>query len=144
MGVGYDHKHSVPPPDSSAIHWHLLKTCKKIGKSVGNGRCSPADFEGMTRFEAPTGKRPEVVRIWLLAGFRLSVGPHTIEGRVWRLRKAASLVKLLALSPGHRMHREQVMDILWPDLGRRAAANNLRQVLHVTRRIFDPDPGTAS
>jgi|SRR5215217_2097584 len=42
------------------------------------------------------------------------------------------------------MHREQVMDVLWPGLGRRAASNNLRQVLHVARKIFDSDPGTAS
>jgi Tol biopolymer transport system component/DNA-binding SARP family transcriptional activator len=63
---------------------------------------------------------------------------------VWRLRKAASLVKLLALSPGHRMHREQVMEVLWPGLGPRAAANNLRHVLHVARRVFDPDPSFAT
>jgi len=84
------------------------------------------------------------VRIRLLGGFSVSVGSRTIEGSAWRLRKAASLVKLLALSSGHRMHREQVMDILWPELGTRAAANNLRQVLHVARRVFDPDPSAAS
>src|SRR5215204_2890781 len=91
----------------------------------------------------PVGS-PESVRIRLLGGFSVSVGSRTIEGSAWRLRKAASLVKLLALSSGHRMHREQVMDILWPELGTRAAANNLRQVLHVARRVFDPDPSAAS
>jgi predicted ATPase/DNA-binding SARP family transcriptional activator/DNA-binding CsgD family transcriptional regulator len=84
------------------------------------------------------------VRLRLLGGFSVSVGSRTIEGSAWRLRKAASLIKLLALSPGHRMHREQVMDVLWPDLGSRAAANNLRHVLHVARRRFDPDPNTAA
>src|SRR5438874_2119397 len=33
----------------------------------------------------------------------------------WRLKKARELVKLLALAPGHRLHREQVMDVLWRD-----------------------------
>ena len=54
--------------------------------------------------------------MWLLGGFRVSVGARTIEDGGWRLRKAASLVKLLALAPGHRLHREQAMDLLWPHL----------------------------
>jgi predicted ATPase/DNA-binding SARP family transcriptional activator/DNA-binding CsgD family transcriptional regulator len=60
----------------------------------------------------------------------------------WRLRKAAALVKVLALAPGHRLHREQVMDILWPDSGRRAASNSLRKVLHAARRTLDPGVGS--
>jgi DNA-binding SARP family transcriptional activator len=58
----------------------------------------------------------------------------------WHLRKARSLVKLLALAPGHRLHREQITDLLWPDSGREAAANNLRRVLHIARRALEPDP----
>jgi len=55
------------------------------------------------------------------------------------MRKAASLVKLLALAPGHHLHREQAMETLWPELGRRAASNNLRQALHSARRALEPD-----
>ena len=55
------------------------------------------------------------------------------------MRKAASLVKLLALAPGHRLHREQAMELLWPNLGRMAASNNLRQALHTARQVLEPD-----
>ena len=82
--------------------------------------------------------RPETLRLWLLGGFRLSVGTRTVEGE-WRLRKASALVKLLALAPGHHLHRERAMDLLWPNLGRKAAANNLSQVLHAARRTLGPD-----
>jgi predicted ATPase/DNA-binding SARP family transcriptional activator/DNA-binding CsgD family transcriptional regulator len=82
------------------------------------------------------------VRVWLLGGFRVSVGPRIIEGGAWRLRKAAALVKLLALTPRHRLHREQAMDALWPDLGRKAASNNLRQALYAARRALDRDAGS--
>jgi predicted ATPase/DNA-binding SARP family transcriptional activator/DNA-binding CsgD family transcriptional regulator len=76
----------------------------------------------------------------MLGGFRISVGTDkTIEAGAWRLRKAASLVKLLALAPGHRLHREQAIDLLWPEMGRKATANNLRQALHVARKTLDPD-----
>jgi predicted ATPase/DNA-binding SARP family transcriptional activator len=84
------------------------------------------------------------VRIWLLGGFRVSVGSKIIEQSAWRLRKPTSLVKLLTLAREHRLHREQAMDLLWPDLGRVAAANNLRQALYVARKTLDPDPKLAS
>ena len=74
------------------------------------------------------------MRIGLLGRFSVSVGDRKVDQSAWRLRKAASLVKLLALAPGHRLHREQAMDLLWPELGLRAASNNLRQALHVARR----------
>ena len=80
----------------------------------------------------------EVVRIGLLGGFRLSVGPRLIEEDRWRLRKARSLIKLLALAPDHRLHREQVMETLWPVLGMRKASNNLHQILHAVRRTLEP------
>jgi DNA-binding SARP family transcriptional activator len=85
---------------------------------------------------------PEAVRVRLLGGFQVSVGSRIIDERAWRLRKAAALVKLLALAPAHGLHREQVMEILWPDSSRSAASNNLRRVLHSARRTLDPTGGS--
>ena len=92
----------------------------------------------MTQPELTTSKGPETVRIWLLGGFSVSVGSRTLRHEEWRSKKAATLAKLLALAPGHRVHREQAMDLLWPDLGKGAASNNLRQVLYAARRVLDP------
>src|SRR5918996_1135214 len=98
------------------------------------------------RFDRPSRGRqdsaPEAVRVLLLGGFWVSVGSRTIEQDQWRLRKAASLVKHLAIAPGHRIHREQVMNLLWPDLGRKAASNNLRRVLHAARKVLDSATGS--
>ena len=47
-------------------------------------------------------------------------------------------MKLLALAPGHRLHREQVMEALWPQLGMHKASNNLHQILHAVRRALQP------
>jgi predicted ATPase/DNA-binding SARP family transcriptional activator/DNA-binding CsgD family transcriptional regulator len=96
----------------------------------------------VTRSEKLGEKVAEAVRVWLLGGFRVAVGSRTIEEDAWRLRKAAALVKLLTLAPGHRLHREQVMDLLWPDLGKKAASNNLRQALHAARRILHSTSGS--
>jgi predicted ATPase/DNA-binding SARP family transcriptional activator/DNA-binding CsgD family transcriptional regulator len=88
---------------------------------------------------ASAGGKPETVRIRLLGGFSVSVGDRSVWKDAWRLRKAASLVKLLALAPGHRLHREQAIGLLWPNLGRMAASNNLRQALHSARQALEPD-----
>jgi len=85
------------------------------------------------------------VRIWLLGGFRVSVGSSRGIGKdEWHLRKAAHLVKLLALVPNHRLHREQMMELPWPDADRRATSNNLRKTLHSARRTLDPEPAAGA
>ncbi|WP_432168908.1 tetratricopeptide repeat protein [Streptomyces sp. 1222.5] len=76
------------------------------------------------------------VRIRLLGGFAVAVEDRPVAAGAWRLRKARSLLKLLCLSPGHRIHREQVYDLLWPGLDRSAASNNLHQVLYAVRRAL--------
>jgi DNA-binding SARP family transcriptional activator len=97
-----------------------------------------------SRLTGLSGSSLDPVRIRLLGAFKVSVGSRIVEEGEWRLRKAAALVKLLALASGHRIHREQAMDILWPNLGRKAAANNLRQALYAARKALHPDPKAAS
>jgi DNA-binding SARP family transcriptional activator len=89
-----------------------------------------------------SGGASEAFRVELLGGFSVSVGSRTVRHGGWRLRKAAALVKLLALAPGHRLHREQIMNPLWLDFGRKAASSSLRKTLHTARRTLDPDEGS--
>ena len=80
------------------------------------------------------------VAITVLGRFSVAVGPKMIDGAEWRRRPAANLVKLLALQAGRRLHREQVMDLLWPDSGPDEAAPRLHKAAHYARRTLgDPD-----
>ena len=58
-------------------------------------------------------------RIRLLGDFRIEIDGRQIPAAAWPRRHAAALVKLLALRPGHQLHRDRVIDTLWPDLQRR-------------------------
>jgi DNA-binding SARP family transcriptional activator len=89
--------------------------------------------------ETPTAEKRKVLRVWLLGGFRVSVGSRAIAQHAWRLRKAAALVKLLALAPGHGMHRKRAMEALWPEASRTAASNSLRTTLYTARKILEPE-----
>src|SRR5918997_3170447 len=96
----------------------------------------PAGARGVTL--GARGVAAGTVRVWLLGGVSVSVGGRLFNRSAWRLRKAASLVQLLALAPRHRLHKERVVDLLWPDLDAKRAANNLHRVLHVARGPIDP------
>jgi predicted ATPase/DNA-binding SARP family transcriptional activator/tetratricopeptide (TPR) repeat protein len=78
-------------------------------------------------------------RVQLLGSFVVAADGVEVEADRWRLRKARALVAMLALSPGQRRHRDQVLDRLWPDLEPRAAARNLHQTLYVARRAVTGD-----
>ena len=54
---------------------------------------------------------PEAIRVWLLGGFRFSVGSSTAEENRWRSRKRRA-GKLLALAPYYKMHCERLTDLL--------------------------------
>jgi DNA-binding SARP family transcriptional activator/tetratricopeptide (TPR) repeat protein len=73
------------------------------------------------------------LRIQLLGGFRAELEGRPVPDAAWRRNRARAVVKLLALAPGHRLHREQVMDALWPDLDPSTAGANLRKAVHFAR-----------
>lgn len=76
------------------------------------------------------------LQVELLGQFRVMVDGKEIPADAWRRERGAGLVKLLALSAGHRLHREQVMEAFWPDLDAEAAAANLRKAVHFARRAL--------
>lgn len=82
--------------------------------------------------------------IHLLGGFGVIVDGRAIDGDSWRSRRAADLVKILALQGNHSLHREQVMDVLWPDLEVGAAAANLRKAVHYARRALGSEDAISS
>lgn len=88
--------------------------------------------------EAGAPLQPPGLRLRLLGGFQAIARGQPVPAAAWGRPKAASLVKLLALAPGRRLTRDQVLDLLWPDLEPQAAANNLHQALHHARHAVRP------
>lgn len=86
----------------------------------------------------------DTCRITLLGAFQVEVGGRPIPPEAWRHRRGADLVKLLALAPGHRLHRERIVEALWPSLEPRAGAANLRKALLHARRALGAPGAIAS
>lgn len=55
---------------------------------------------------------------------------------LWRRDRAAGLVKLLAVTPQHRLHREQVVDRFWPGADAEVAGAALRKAVHFARKAL--------
>jgi hypothetical protein len=81
------------------------------------------------------------VDIALLGRFAVLRDGEPVPDDAWSRRGAASLVKLLALTDGRRMHRERVMDALWPELTVDAAGPRLHKAAHYARRALGDTKG---
>ena len=79
------------------------------------------------------------VDIAMLGTFSVAVARAPVAADAWSRRGAASLVKLLALAEGRTLHREQVIDALWPTVPVDAALPRLHKAAHYARRALgDP------
>jgi DNA-binding SARP family transcriptional activator len=72
--------------------------------------------------------------VQLLGAFEVAAGRARLgDVRLSRRRRSASLIKLLALTPAHALHRDQVLEALWPELTPEAGRNELYKHLSFLR-----------
>jgi pimeloyl-ACP methyl ester carboxylesterase/DNA-binding SARP family transcriptional activator len=81
------------------------------------------------------------VTIRVLGGFGVDVDDRPVLPGLWSRRHAAGLVKLLALTRGHALRREQVIDALWPEESVDVAAPKLHKAAHFARRALSCPEG---
>src|SRR6476469_4879225 len=72
----------------------------------------------------------------MLGGFEVLVDSRAVPPEAWAQRRATDLVKVLALAPGHRLSRDEVLEMLWPTLSTDAAASNLHKAASYARRAL--------
>lgn len=82
------------------------------------------------------------LRVRTLGGFAVWRGDQLLSPEIWtRRKKAAILFKCLLTAPGYRIHRDQLIDLLWPETEDTTNTVNLRYTVHLLRRMLDrPHP----
>ena len=95
---------------------------------------APADRSWCPPPSALLSLRAVRVGIRLLGRFQVDLDDRPVPVGSWNRRSAASLVKLLALSDRRRLHREQVVDALWPDSTLESALPRLHKAAHFVRK----------
>lgn len=72
----------------------------------------------------------------LLGSFSATLAGEPIADARWPSLRATHLVQLLALADRRRLARDQVIELLWPQLDAEAGAANLRKAAHYARQAL--------
>jgi DNA-binding SARP family transcriptional activator/tetratricopeptide (TPR) repeat protein len=81
-------------------------------------------------------------RVFLLGRFAVEVQGQAVPASAWRKRRPVEVLAALALAPGRALHREELIDRIWPDKDLDAGANNLHRALFDLRRAAGTDLAT--
>jgi hypothetical protein len=86
--------------------------------------------------DVSAGKLMLQIQVTLLGRFAVTVGGVPVADASWERRHAAAVVKVLALAPGCRLHREQVIELVWPEDTIAEAVPKLHKAAHFARRAI--------
>ncbi len=89
-----------------------------------------------------TETAPDTLRVRTLGAFEVRRGLDPIPADRWSRRQGGALFKCLLGTPGHRLHREQAIEMLWPDADPEVGAANLRLAVHALRAGIDGPEST--
>jgi ATP/maltotriose-dependent transcriptional regulator MalT/DNA-binding SARP family transcriptional activator len=78
------------------------------------------------------------VEVTTLGGFAVTVAGNPLDVRAWQSRKARDLLKILASRRGRPVHREVLIELLWPDDDPGRGSSRLSVALSTLRAVLDP------
>ncbi|MFI5931007.1 BTAD domain-containing putative transcriptional regulator [Actinoplanes sp. NPDC051494] len=78
-----------------------------------------------------------MLRWYCFGGFRVEADGRELDLALIRPRSRA-LLRYLAAAGGRAVHREQILDALWPELGRTNAVNSLHVAVSTLRTFLEP------
>jgi DNA-binding SARP family transcriptional activator len=124
----------------------LLREAESQGTSVGlpasvvrgwAGPASPAP-DPVVVVREPPAPAPPPISIRCFGGFRMELGGEPVDTASVRAR-ARTALRLLAMQAGTAVHREVLIEALWPDLTPVAATRNLQVTISALRGLLEPD-----
>ncbi len=102
---------------------------------------------GLRRYAAAAGdlraavaaREVPPVAIHSLGGFRVLRSGAPVPLTDWQSRKARSLLKFLVARRGQPVHREELIEAMWPDEDPTKTSSRLSVALSTLRSVLDPD-----
>ncbi len=87
---------------------------------------------------AAVASAPAKLELRCLGSFSVRRDGELLGPEAFTRRKALGLLKILALHGGRRIHRERLMEWLWPDSAPESALNSLHVAMHALRAALEP------
>ena len=78
------------------------------------------------------------LKIRCFGHFELMLGEQDLPRSAFPRRDAITLLKMLVLRAGKQVHRERLIDWLWPGAGGASGVNRLHGVVHALRGVIEP------
>jgi DNA-binding SARP family transcriptional activator len=79
------------------------------------------------------------LRVQTLGAFRVWRGPIQIESREWQRDKARQLFQLFIAERGRWLQRDEIAEMLWPQLNAESAARDFKVALNALNRALEPN-----
>ncbi|MDQ1502046.1 MAG: hypothetical protein QOI86_5386, partial [Actinomycetota bacterium] len=89
---------------------------------------------------APAAPAPPPLTLRCFGGFALHLADRVVDPRGLKPRPRAAL-HLLALNAGRAVHRETLLEALWPEVDAGTGMRNLHVAVSTIRRFLEPDGG---
>lgn len=83
---------------------------------------------------------PGTLTVTCFGGFRLDLDGAEVDFAAVK-PKVRALMRLLAINAGRPVHREAIIDALWPQATPRAATHGLHVAMSSLRKLLEPDAG---
>ncbi len=74
-----------------------------------------------------------------LGPLKIKIAERTITRKDWKSARAFRLFNFLLVHRFHWVVRDEIMEALWPDTDPAKASNNLRQTVHLLRKVLSPE-----
>ncbi|MFN2117828.1 MAG: BTAD domain-containing putative transcriptional regulator [Candidatus Promineifilaceae bacterium] len=79
------------------------------------------------------------LRVHSLGAFQLRRGANLVEPKEWRRKKARQLFQLLLTYRRTQLHREQIVEMLWPDLDPQSAQRDFKIAYNALCNVLEPN-----
>ncbi len=101
------------------------------------GQTRPTPHEALAQQFAPSGDEPSAqpLHVHCLGRFEVTVSGHELDLEGLRPR-ARALFKMLAIHTGSAVHRETIVDALWPDGAADSGIHNLQVAVSAIRKTL--------
>ncbi|MCA9897416.1 MAG: transcriptional regulator [Ardenticatenaceae bacterium] len=91
---------------------------------------------GLTQLELHPGFQ---LRIQTLGPFRIWLGDEELPSKAWRRKKARQLLQLLITHRGTLLHRDQIAEMLWPELDPDGAVRDFKIAFSAMCSVLEPN-----
>ena len=122
------------PPDPRTLV-PLLLFARKRGEHATTAEAILTQL-GLAQLELHPGFQ---LRIQTLGAFRIWQGNEKLPSRAWRRKKARQLLQLLLTFRGTLLHRDQIAEMLWPELNPEGAVRDFKIAFSAMCSVLEPN-----